>query len=193
MRRLAILTGTALLLLTAASHAQDSGIKAIDTVLVQGKASVGTKAPPDWIPVRNPKNLGLCVAYVLKGHNFDDSPSVIYPRLVSGRTIEQLVQASADHLKRSSPSFRLEKKKDFRSKKDVSFAVRYFLNGPAPNRFEAVGYLAYKGQLLIVVYSNLSRKDFDKNIGAFYAALDRVAPYSSEINALSGSCLIPKN
>ena len=193
MRRLAILTGAVLLLFTVASHAQNSGIKAIDTVLVQGKASIGTKAPLGWTPVRNPMNLGICVAYVLKGHGFDDSPSVIYPRLVSGRTIEDLVRESADHLKRSSPIFRLEKKKDYRSKQGVSFAVRHFLNGPAPNRFEAVGYHAYKGQLLIIVFSNIERKDFDKNIAAFYAALDRVTPYSSEINALSGACLVPKN
>ena len=74
--------------------------------------------------------LGLCVAYVLDGRTFDDSPSVVFPRLAGG-SVEDIVNASADQLKQSSPAFRLEKKEDYRSRKDLTFAIRYFLNGPS--------------------------------------------------------------
>jgi hypothetical protein len=192
--RLGILSGIVAILILLSPHvlAQDAGIKAIDTVLLEGNASIGTKAPPGWTPVRNPMNLGLCVAYVLDGHTFDDSPSVIYPRLVDG-TIEDIVKASADNLKQSSRAFRLEKQKNYRSKKDLTFAVRHFLNGPSPNAFEAVGYLEYKDRILLVVYSSPARESFDEHIAGFFSALDSVIPYSTEMNALSGSCLVPKN
>jgi hypothetical protein len=195
MRKFRIQLGivAALIPLAPAGFAKDAGIQAIDSVLLMGKASIGTKAPPDWVPVRNPNNLGLCVAYVHKGRTFNDSPSIIYTRLVSAGSIEDMVSQSAEHLKKFSETFRLEKKKDYRSKKGVTFAVRYFLNGPNPNEFEAAGYLAYKGQFLIVVYSSRNRKDFDAHINSFFAALDSVIPYSTEANALSGACLVPKN
>jgi len=33
--------------------------------------------------------------------------------------------------------------------------------------------------------------EFKKYIKGVYAALDNVSPYTTELNALSGSCLIP--
>lgn len=194
MGRLGIFSGIVAILISLSPgvFAKDADIKAIDSVLLKGKASIGTKTPSNWIPVRNPKNMGLCVAYVLKGHTFDDSPSIIYPRLV-GSSIEAIVSESVDHLKKLSKTFRLEKKKDYRSKKGATFAIRYFLNGPNPNEFEAVGYLAHKGQVLIVVYSSRDRESFDEHIDSFFSALDYVTPYSTEMKALSGACLFPKN
>lgn len=179
----------ALISLSAGAFAQEAGSKPIDTVLIEGKASIGTKAPSGWIPRYDPNQLGLCVIYALKGRTFSDSPVIIYPRIVHGKNIEDVIRVAVDHFTKTSESFRLEKKKDYRSKKGLTFAVRHYLNGPGSNAFEAVGYLAHKGRIFILVFSSRTRADFDKHIASFFSALDHVIPYSSNMSPLSGTCL----
>lgn len=55
-----------------------------------------------------------------------------------------------------------------------------------------MGHLAYRGQILIVVYSSLKKADFEKHLSGFFSALDQVSLYSSDMSTLSGNCLVPK-
>jgi hypothetical protein len=177
--------------LSTAALAQ--GTKPIDTVLIEGKASIGTKAPSGWVPRYDPNQLGLCVIYALKGRTFNDSPVIIYPRIVHGKNIEDVIRVAVDHFTKTSDTFRLEKKKDYRSKRGLTFVVRHYLNGPGSNAFEAVGYLAHKGRIFILVFSSRTRTDFERHIASFFSALDHVTPYSSNMSPLSGTCLQAAN
>ncbi len=94
-------------------------------------------------------------------------------------------------MKKLSPNFKLEKKESYTSKKKYQFEIRHFINGPHPGAFEAVGYLPYKGLYLMVVYTSPKIDAFNKHLKAFYAALDNISPYTTELSPLSGKCLSP--
>jgi hypothetical protein len=58
------------------------------------------------------------------------------------------------------------------------FEVRKYLNGLSPNNFEMVGYLRYKKELFLAVYSAKDLKSFNEHVNAFNDFLDRVSPYA---------------
>ena len=175
-----------------------NSIKDIDVVLLQDDLSIGAQAPKNWILDRNAaKNFGLCAMYVIKGFSLNNSPAIIYPRIsgqkcTNDNVLEEIIQEQAQKYKNESPKFTLEKMPSYKNKKGLIFQVRKYFNGPSPNNFELVGYLRFKNELFLAVYSSKDLKSFNQHITAFNDFLDRVSPYDTDMSALSGNCLYPK-
>jgi hypothetical protein len=150
-------------------------------VLIDKEVALTSAAPSGWIlDHAAATEMGMCALYVLRDHNFQNSPYLIYPRIAEkggDATIETAVQDLAAIYKSHSPNFALEEKDDYTSKQGLIFKVRYFWDGPPPRGFEAVAYLNYKEKLYISVYSAKSRDEFLKEVHSFYSYLDSVAPY----------------
>jgi hypothetical protein len=162
-------------------------------VLIDKEVALLSAAPSGWILDRAAATqMGMCAVYVLKGHNFESSPYLIYPRFAEkggDNEIATAVQDLAAIYKSHSPQFALEEKDDYTSKQGLVFKVRYFWDGPPPRGFEAVAYLTYKEKLYISVYSTKSRDEFLKEISHFYSYLDSVSPYIATLT--NDKCLYP--
>lgn len=172
-------------------------IENIDMVLIQEETTIGFHAPTDFFLDRETgESFGLCGFYVKTGKTFHTSPAIIYAQVahagISGdKGIEQLIKEVSKSYSSRSKDFKVEKKSPYLSKNKSIFEVRYFLNGPPPNNFEAGGYLKMNSRVIQIIYSAKLEKDFEHNIKSFYDFLERVQPYSSQISALSGRCLYP--
>jgi hypothetical protein len=162
-------------------------------VIIDQDVALLSFAPSGWIlDQAAATQMGMCAVYVLKGHNFENSPYLIYPRIAEkggDAAIATAVQDLAAIYKSHSPQFALEEKDDYTSKQGLVFKVRYFWDGPPPKGFEAVAYLTYKEKLYISVYSAQSRDEFLKEITSFYLYLDSVAPYIAALT--NDKCLYP--
>ncbi|MBS1969398.1 MAG: hypothetical protein JSU04_03785 [Bdellovibrionales bacterium] len=175
----------------------ENKIEDIDAILIRDDSSIGVHAPPNYfLDKDSASNFGVCSFYIQEGNTFNNSPAVIYAQIAhpfaKGEDgVEKLVKEVADPYKAKSPKFKLEKQPAYTSKNKYKFEVRYFLNGPSPNNFEAAAYLKNKKNILQVIYSARKESDFTSNIQAFYNTLDRVSPYSTQMPAFSGSCLYP--
>lgn len=172
-------------------------IEDIDMVLVQENVTVGFHAPNDFfLDKESGENFGLCGFYVKSGQTFHTSPAIIYAQVANStmsgdKGIEQLIKDVSKSYSSQSKTFKTEKKPSYTSKNKLSFEVRYFLNGPPPNNFEAGGYLKMNSRIVQIIYSAKSEKDFENNVKSFYDSLDRIEPYSSQMPALAGRCLYP--
>lgn len=171
-----------------------SGSKAGNSaVLIDQEVALLSSAPSGWIlDHAAATQMGMCAVYVLKNHNFENSPYLIYPRIAEkggDAAITAAVQGLTAIYKSHSPGFSLEEKDDFTSKQGLTFKVRYFWDGPPPRGYEAVAYLTYKEKLYISVYSAKSRDEFLKEVSSFYSYLDSVAPFTSA--SATGNCLYP--
>lgn len=176
------------------SESPKNSIKDIDAIILQGDSSIGVHAPNNWILDKTTaENFGMCAMYIVNGSTFDNSPAIIYPRLVSKNSIESAVQEQAKKYKELSPKFTVETVPKYKNKKGLTFEVRKFLNGPSPNNFEIVGYFKFKKELFLAVYSAKELNSFNKHKTAFNNFLDRVYPYDTDMSALSGNCLYPRN
>ncbi|MNK86421.1 hypothetical protein D3C87_1063320 [compost metagenome] len=162
-------------------------------VLIDQEAALLSSAPSGWIlDHAAATQMGMCAVYVLKDHNFETSPYLIYPRFAEkggDAAITAAIQELAAIYKSHSAGFSLEEKDDYTSKQGLVFKVRYFWDGPPPRGFEAVAYLTYKEKLYISVYSTKSRDEFLKQVSSFYSYLDTVAPYS--LASAADKCLYP--
>lgn len=172
-------------------------IEDIDMVLVQENLTVGFHAPNGFfLDKESGQNFGLCGFYAKTGQTFHTSPVIIYAQVANSamsgdKGIEQLIKDVSQSYSSRSKTFKTEKKSSYASKNKMSFEVRYFLNGPPPNNFEAGAYLKLNSRIVQIIYSAKSEKDFENNIKSFYDSLDRIEPYSSKIPALAGRCLYP--
>lgn len=172
----------------------DGGSSAVNSaVLIDQDIALLSSAPSGWIlDHAAATQTGMCAVYVLKGHNFENSPYLIYPRIAENggdAAITTAVQDLAAIYKSHSAQFSLEEKDDYTSKQGLIFKVRYFWDGPPPRGFEAVAYLSYKEKLYISVYSTKSRDEFLKEISSFYTYLDSVAPYTAALT--NDKCFYP--
>lgn len=174
-------------------------IKKIDAVLIEGTVSIGTHAPEGWFLDQTVANqMGVCAFYLLNNFNLQSSPAIIYPRIsamnVKGNSgIETLIQDVAKPYSKKSSKFKLEEQSSYKSAKNFEFKIRHFLNGPPPNEFEAAAYMPYKDRIFFAVFSARNKKSFYENKKSFFNFLENVSPYSTELTALSGMCLYPKN
>lgn len=140
---------------------------AADNICFDDNNAFSTQAPTGWVAdTAKAKELGLCVVYFLKGKDFDSSPAIIYPRLVSSEkegkaAIEKLLGEDTARLKEKSNTVKVIEQKSIKNKHGLNFEIRHFRNGPPPNEFEAVAYHAGKKAILISVLSTRSEKDFD--------------------------------
>lgn len=174
-----------------------NSIKDVDTVLIQDDVTIGTHAPLGWkIDKKASENMGVCAVYILESKNFDDSPSIIYPRIASSdylgeKGVDKQIEESTNMLKATSKSLKIIRDNDFKNKVDLKFKIRKFMNGPKPNSFEKIAYLVFKNRVFLAVYSAQTQEDFNKYENKFTEFLENVSPYSSNMASLSGNCLYP--
>lgn len=158
--------------------------KAADSICFDGNNAFLTTAPKGWVSdTVKAKELGLCVVYYLKGKDFDSSPAIIYPRLVTSEkdgddAIEDIVNADFNRLKKKSVSAKISERPSIKNKFNLAFKIHHFKNGPSPNEFEAVAYHAGKKAVLLLVLSTRDEKDFLLQESALIEFADQIKPLS---------------
>jgi len=173
-------------------------IENIDVVLIRETTTIGMHAPKGYFLDRtSAEGMGICGFYLNTGKSFHTSPTLIYARIsapgIAGeKGVESLVKEVSNSYKSQSPTFKLEKKPEYKSKSNLKYTIRYFMNGPPPNNFEAGAYLQRDKAVMLVIYSAKTEKEFSAFLPAFYETLDRIAPYSTQLPMLTGNCLYPK-
>jgi hypothetical protein len=104
----------------------------------------------------------LCFMAISDDTNFHDDPVVLYPR-VFARTSGQSPLDAADSVSQdtyktlsSTPggeNVSIRAGKNFTTPLNLPVEVRYFDNGPYPNKFEAVAYVTYDSAVLALILS----------------------------------------
>jgi hypothetical protein len=174
----------------------ENSIKDIDSILMQDGLSVGFHAPSTFVlDQESAKKFGMCNFYIKEGTTFTNSPAVMYGivshKNISGdKGIETLSEDVVKSYTKQNSKFKFEKKDSYTSKSKQIFDVRYFLDGPPPNNYEAAGYLKIGNRVAQIVYSTSKKIDFENNIKYFYEALDKMIPYSTSFPA-GITCLYP--
>lgn len=141
--------------------------QAADNICYDENNAFTTQAPEGWVADSvKAKELGLCIVYFVEGKDFDSSPAIIYPRLVSSEksgqaAIQEIVDENTLRLKENSKIFKVVKQPGLKNKSNLKFEFRHFRNGPTPNEFEAVAYHAGKKAVILSVLSTRSEKDFE--------------------------------
>lgn len=184
-------------LVSQVAIAREAPIQHFDAVSILDHVSLGTHAPEGWaLDSASAQNMGTCAIYKVKEFDLGSSPAIIHPKIADKTYqgdpgIETLVQESAKRYSSKSPDFKLEKMAPYPSRNGHQFQIWNFVNGPKPNHFESVAYFSFKSHVFILAYSARTKKDFQKYEKDFHRFLEKVAPNSSDISALSGKCLYP--
>ena len=163
----------------------------VSAALIDGEVALSSQAPEGWVLDKvTAQQMGMCALYVLKAHNFENSPYLIYPRIAGkggDEAIKTTVQDIVSIYKSHSQHFSFEDKEVYTTKSGLNFKVYYFLDGPPPRSFEAAAYLTYKDRLYVSMYSAKNRDEFLKELKSFYGYLESVAPYAGP--ATSENCV----
>jgi hypothetical protein len=125
----------------------------------------------------------ICVVYYPQGGTFDGSPVIVYPRVVSDglkefrgkNLLEQFVQKDIEEFRAHGPNLKVTDSKVKMRSKEMRAIVKDFVDGPAPNEFETVAYLASGSDVLIMVLSGHNAEDLAKFSGDFSKLLGKVA------------------
>ena len=141
---------------------------ASDSICFDDNNAFGTQAPKGWVADFNKaKQLGLCVIYYVEGYDFNSSPAVIYPNLLSSEeqgenAIKEMIAYNTKRLRaRGAPKLKVVEKSKITNPHGLEFHFRYFSNGPAPQEFEALAYHAGNKVVLLSVFSARSLKAFE--------------------------------
>lgn len=161
-----------------------SAAKAADSICFDEHNAFSTQAPSGWVSdTAKAKELGICVVYFLKGKDFDSSPAVIYPRLVSSEkigkaAIEKILDEDTSRLKAKSTTTKVIEQPIVKNKSNLEFEIRHFRYGPPPNEFEAVAYHAGNKAVLLSVLSARSEKDFNSQKSKLNEFVGAILPIS---------------
>lgn len=159
---------------------------ASDAICFDGNNSFATQAPSGWVAdFDKAKEFGLCVIYYVRGTTFDSSPAVIYPNLVTTKlngkaAVDDNIALNTGRLKKRKPTVKVESKKPIKNKHGLSFEIRYFIEGPPPQEFEAVAYHAGKNAVLLSVFSTRSKKAFDSHKGKLNEFVEKIRQVSKD-------------
>ena len=163
-----------------------TNVLASDAICFDDKNSFATQAPSGWVAdFDKAKELGLCVIYYVRGTTFDSSPAVIYPNLVTTKlngkaAIDDNIALNTGRLKKRKPTVKIESKKAIKNKNGLGFEIRYFIEGPPPQEYEAVAYHAGKNAVLLSVFSTRSKKAFDSHKGKLNEFVEKIRRVSKD-------------
>lgn len=142
-----------------------SQLMASDTICYDEKNAFVFESGKQWqLDAKAADKMGLCAIYTLKDYSFDDSPAIIYPRLITtNESLKDMIDKDKlDYQKKSITAFILKHKK-FKSKKNkLDFEVLSFNNGASPNEYEYVFYHKAKNAILLIVLSVRNQQDLKK-------------------------------
>lgn len=129
----------------------------------------------------NAKKLGLCVLYVVKGYNFDNSPAIFYPNLADAeknikneKNIESFIKDDLKHFQ--SKNTKITKSENLNTKNSMKFFIRNIVDGPPPNEFESIAYAPADESVFMGVISARNSESLKKYNNEFLKILENIKP-----------------
>ena len=135
------------------------GNASADEIICHGlKRGFGIATPAHWeVDSAKGKTLGVCAVFYPARSTFDNAPTVIYPRHFEDKTGKaDLAAFIRDDLKEftdASPAAKIVDLPLSKALLQAGFLGKTLLNGPPPNNFEDILYLAKEESIFILVSS----------------------------------------